>query len=149
MYYVTMQITLPIPEFTRNERNFHCDVLHGMTRSQRSRRRDKVLYSRTRAEYVKTCIRHNLLKYLNRKMSTLGGRNGVEMSESESESELFYSANIQHSITMVMYKKKKKLMLAWRLLLRPITGRYHRATRRNKNNGSQVVASVIMNTDLT
>ena len=28
MYYVTMQITLPIPEFTRNERNFHCDVLH-------------------------------------------------------------------------------------------------------------------------
>ena len=65
----------------------------------------------------------------------------------ESESELFYSANIQHSITMVMHKKK--LMLAWRLLLRPITGRYHRATRRNKKNGSQVVASVIMNTDLT
>ena len=28
MYYVTMQITLPIPEFTRNERNVHCDVLH-------------------------------------------------------------------------------------------------------------------------
>ena len=28
MYCVTMQITLPIPEFTRNERNFHCDVLH-------------------------------------------------------------------------------------------------------------------------
>ena len=26
MYYVTMQITLPIPEFTRNERNLHCDV---------------------------------------------------------------------------------------------------------------------------
>ena len=23
-----MRITLPIPEFTRNERNFHCDVLH-------------------------------------------------------------------------------------------------------------------------
>ena len=23
-----MQITLPIPEFTRNERNFQCDVLH-------------------------------------------------------------------------------------------------------------------------
>ena len=22
-----MQITLPIPEFTRNERNLHCDVL--------------------------------------------------------------------------------------------------------------------------
>ena len=28
MYYVTMQITLPIPEFTRNEHHFHCDVLH-------------------------------------------------------------------------------------------------------------------------
>ena len=28
VYNVTMQITLPIPEFTRNERNFHCDVLH-------------------------------------------------------------------------------------------------------------------------
>ena len=28
VYYVTMQITLPIPEFTRNERNFHCHVLH-------------------------------------------------------------------------------------------------------------------------
>ena len=28
MYCVTMQITLPIPEFTRTERNFHCDVLH-------------------------------------------------------------------------------------------------------------------------
>ena len=28
VYYVTMQITIPIPEFTRNERNFHCDVLH-------------------------------------------------------------------------------------------------------------------------
>ena len=27
VYYVTMQITLPIPECTRNERNFHCDVL--------------------------------------------------------------------------------------------------------------------------
>ena len=27
-YYVTMQITLPIPKCTRNERNFHCDVLH-------------------------------------------------------------------------------------------------------------------------
>ena len=23
-----MKITLPIPEFTRNERNLHCDVLH-------------------------------------------------------------------------------------------------------------------------
>ena len=71
-------------------------------------------------------------------------------SEPESESELFYSANIQHAITMVMCKNKNKsLMLAWRLLLRPITGRYHRATRRNKKTGSQVVASVIMNTDLT
>ena len=28
VYYVTMQITLPIPEFTRSERNFHCDVLY-------------------------------------------------------------------------------------------------------------------------
>ena len=28
VYYVTMQITLNIPEFTRIERNFHCDVLH-------------------------------------------------------------------------------------------------------------------------
>ena len=28
VYYVAMQITLPIPEFTRNERNLHCDVLH-------------------------------------------------------------------------------------------------------------------------
>ena len=28
VYYITMQITLPITEFTRNERNFHCDVLH-------------------------------------------------------------------------------------------------------------------------
>ena len=28
VYYVTMQITLPIPKCTRNERNFHCDVLH-------------------------------------------------------------------------------------------------------------------------
>ena len=27
-YYVTMQITLTIPEFTPNERNVHCDVLH-------------------------------------------------------------------------------------------------------------------------
>ena len=27
----TMHITLPIPEFTRNERDFHCDVLHIMT----------------------------------------------------------------------------------------------------------------------
>ena len=28
VYYVTMQITLSIPEFTRNERNLHCDVLY-------------------------------------------------------------------------------------------------------------------------
>ena len=28
VYYITMQITLPIPEFTCNERNLHCDVLH-------------------------------------------------------------------------------------------------------------------------
>ena len=28
VYYVTMQLTLPMPEFTRNERHFHCDVLH-------------------------------------------------------------------------------------------------------------------------
>ena len=28
VYYVTMHITLPIPEFSRNKRNFHCDVLH-------------------------------------------------------------------------------------------------------------------------
>ena len=28
VYYVTMQIPLPIPEITRNERNLHCDVLH-------------------------------------------------------------------------------------------------------------------------
>ena len=26
MYYVTMQITFPIPEFSRKERNLHCDV---------------------------------------------------------------------------------------------------------------------------
>ena len=26
--YVTMRITFNIPEFTRNERNSHCDVLH-------------------------------------------------------------------------------------------------------------------------
>ena len=28
MYYVTMLITFNIPEFMRNERNLHCDVLH-------------------------------------------------------------------------------------------------------------------------
>ena len=52
--YVTMQITFNIPEFTRNERNLHCDVLHITTvrvarlvldrcDSQPSRRRDKGL----------------------------------------------------------------------------------------------------------
>ena len=28
MFYVTMRITFNIPEFTRSERNSHCDVLH-------------------------------------------------------------------------------------------------------------------------
>ena len=28
VYYVTMQITLPIPKFTHNERSVHCDALH-------------------------------------------------------------------------------------------------------------------------
>ena len=28
VYYVTMQITLFIPEFARKERNLHCDVVH-------------------------------------------------------------------------------------------------------------------------
>ena len=28
VWYVTMRITFNIPEFTRNERNSHCDVLH-------------------------------------------------------------------------------------------------------------------------
>ena len=31
MYYVTMQITFPIPEFARKERNLHCDVVHVTT----------------------------------------------------------------------------------------------------------------------
>ena len=31
--YVTMQIPLPIPEFTRTEHNLHCDVLHITTDS--------------------------------------------------------------------------------------------------------------------
>ena len=74
VYYVTMQITFPIPEFARKERNLHCDVVHittkrvssltldcngvfaikvivigsldsfWITRSQRSRRRDKGLW---------------------------------------------------------------------------------------------------------
>ena len=58
--YVTMQSTLHIPEFARNERNLHCDVhintenrhtlppngsldSFWITRSQRSRRREKGL----------------------------------------------------------------------------------------------------------
>ena len=32
VYYVTMQITLPIPEFARKERNLHCDVVHVTTK---------------------------------------------------------------------------------------------------------------------
>ena len=28
VYYVTMQITFHIPEFAREERNLHCDVVH-------------------------------------------------------------------------------------------------------------------------
>ena len=28
VYYVTMQITFTIPEFARNERNLHCDVVY-------------------------------------------------------------------------------------------------------------------------
>ena len=31
VYYVTMQITFPIPEFARKERNLHCDVVHVTT----------------------------------------------------------------------------------------------------------------------
>ena len=51
VYYATMQVTFPIPEFARKERNLHCDVVHlpsfvyldsfWIMRSQRSRRRDK------------------------------------------------------------------------------------------------------------
>ena len=32
LYYVTMQITLPILEFARKERNLHCDVVHITTK---------------------------------------------------------------------------------------------------------------------
>ena len=32
MYYVTMQITFPIPQFARKERNLHCDVVHVTTK---------------------------------------------------------------------------------------------------------------------
>ena len=28
VYYVTMQITFPIPECARKEHNLHCDVVH-------------------------------------------------------------------------------------------------------------------------
>ena len=28
VYYVTMQMMLPVPKFTRNEHNLHCDVLN-------------------------------------------------------------------------------------------------------------------------
>ena len=53
VYYVTMQIMFHILELARKERNLHCDVVHitivwvydsfWITRSQRSRRRDKGL----------------------------------------------------------------------------------------------------------
>ena len=32
MCYVTMQITFPIPEFARKERNLHYDVVHITTK---------------------------------------------------------------------------------------------------------------------
>ncbi len=32
VYYVTMQITFPIPEFARKERNLHCDVAYVTTK---------------------------------------------------------------------------------------------------------------------
>ena len=32
VYYVTMQITVPIPEFARKESNLHCDVVHVTTK---------------------------------------------------------------------------------------------------------------------
>ena len=32
VYYVTMQITFPIPEFARNEGNLHCDIVHVTTK---------------------------------------------------------------------------------------------------------------------
>ena len=32
VYYVTMQIAFPIPEFARKERNLHCDVVHLTTK---------------------------------------------------------------------------------------------------------------------
>ena len=33
VYYVTMQITFPIPEFARKERNLHCDLVHVTTKN--------------------------------------------------------------------------------------------------------------------
>ena len=44
MYTVTMQITLSIPEFTRNERNVHCDVLHITPDRVRFRFRFRFIY---------------------------------------------------------------------------------------------------------
>ena len=32
VYYVTMQITFPIPEFARKELNLHCAVIHVTTK---------------------------------------------------------------------------------------------------------------------
>ena len=32
VYYVTIQITFPIPEFALKERNLHCDVVHVTTK---------------------------------------------------------------------------------------------------------------------
>ena len=32
VYYVTMQMMFPIPEFARKERNLHCDVVHVTTK---------------------------------------------------------------------------------------------------------------------
>ena len=32
VYYVTMEITFPIPEFARRKRNLHCDVVHVTTK---------------------------------------------------------------------------------------------------------------------
>ena len=32
VYYVTMQITFPIPEIARKEHNLHCDIVHVITK---------------------------------------------------------------------------------------------------------------------
>ena len=32
VYYVTMQITFPIPEFAHKERTLHCDIVHVTTK---------------------------------------------------------------------------------------------------------------------